>query len=360
MPIFFITFQWFLFWISLIWPSNMVQGNVIQYGMRIKPTKRIVPYIQNSANCLTCNKTSTLKSKSEKENSIPTNNDKTPVNPLVKIQQTNSPIYSAYPRQNSSNGATFFFTQLEPHRFEYRAMFQHRRNDFQPFVHEFQPFSRDYPPLPKLSSLSDFTDFFHNNDPFPKLPDFPNTNEHFPKIADFANKNEHFPKIADFANKNEHFPKIPDYNNNHFPKIPDFINNNEPFAKLPEFTFPTLSPEVKRVWNQVPVLQPPPKPIIEVDNPLIKNYDVVLGQVTYPKIFRFNEERINIEDFDRQKKLRYFNLAKHGDVSDTENVKRDHLLILHGGIFTVKEPPLFNKHFKKRRKLNAFKRHANL
>lgn len=94
------------------------------------------------------------------------------------------------------------------------------------------------------------------------------------------------------------------------------------------------------------------------EGPLLKNYDVVLGHMQYPKIFRFNEERVNIEDFDRQKKIRFYNLNKkeQNELLEPENVKRNELLILHGGIFTVQEPPLFNKnkHPKKRRKIGGF------
>lgn len=182
-------------------------------------------------------------------------------------------------------------------------MFQNHKNDFphtqlfQPFVHHFEPFSRDFPPLPK----------FHG------FPDFPNF----------------------------------------------FSDHKDPFPNFPEFSFPTLPPAIKRAWEPDTEVQTQ-RPVIDQNNfdarrPLVKKYDIVLGHTRFPKIFRFNEERINIEDFDREKKLRLYKLSKEGQNEiEPENVKRDHLLILHGGIFTVQEPPLFNKQVKKSRKAQLF------
>lgn len=292
----------------------------LPYGERIRPLKGTVKRVQLVPQCGTpynrtaCNKNEQyLKIEKRIDSNVKLDNTKQPItprppvlnniNPLEKTQQTASPFYSGFPKENINNrGATFFFTQVEPHRYEYRAMFQHHQNNFQhtelfnPFVHNFEPFSRDFPPLPK----------------FPSFPEF------------------------------QHI----------------FPDHKDPFPNFPEFTFPTLPPAIKRAWepdNNVKTQ----RPVIneKFDVPLVKNYDVVLGHAQYPKIFRFNEERMNIEDFDREKKLRLYKLSKEGqnEIIEPENVKRDQLLILHGGIFTVQEPPLFNKHAKKVRKNNLFK-----
>lgn len=264
------------------------------------------------------------------------------INPLEKTQQTASPIYSGIPKENIKNrGATFFFTQVEPHRYEYRAMFQHHRNNFQqtevfnPFVHNFDPFSRDFPPLPKFPAFGEFPDIFTNHkDPFSNFPDQKDPFPNFPNHKD---------PFSNFPNHKDPFQNFPDH--------------KDPFHNFPEITFPTLSPIIKRAWEPDVEVQTQ-RPVLEkdLDGPLVKKYDVILGHNQYPKIFRFNEERINIEDFDREKKLRFYKLSKSGqnEVLEPENVKRDQLLILHGGIFTVKEPPLYNKHVKKIRKSHIF------
>ncbi|XP_035209883.1 uncharacterized protein LOC118184328 [Stegodyphus dumicola] len=216
---------------------------------------------------------------------------------ISKATQTSSAFHSQQTGENDKRGASFFFTQVEPHRFEYRAMFQHHKNqhNFEPFVHHFDSFG-DFPPLPKFP-------------PFPEFPDF-------------------------------------------------FQDHKDPFPNFPGFSFPTLPPSIKRAWLPPPEEVQTPHPILDdnFDGPLIENYDGLLSHKRYPKIFRFNEERINIEDFDKEKKLKYLTLSKSGrnEVQEHDNVKREQLLILHGGVFTVQEPPLYNKHLKKIRRLNYF------
>ncbi|XP_055925910.1 uncharacterized protein LOC129957571 isoform X2 [Argiope bruennichi] len=57
---------------------------------------------------------------------------------------------------------------------------------------------------------------------------------------------------------------------------------------------------------------------------------------TYPKIFRFTADRVNLADFDMKKKVNenYLTLSK-GDELDSDRVKRNEFLILHGGVFEI-------------------------
>lgn len=56
----------------------------------------------------------------------------------------------------------------------------------------------------------------------------------------------------------------------------------------------------------------------------------------YPKIFRFTSDRVNLAEFDTKKKMNenYLTLAK-GDELDSDKVKRNKFLILHGGVFEI-------------------------
>ncbi|XP_067134730.1 uncharacterized protein [Centruroides vittatus] len=56
----------------------------------------------------------------------------------------------------------------------------------------------------------------------------------------------------------------------------------------------------------------------------------------YPKIFKFNDERINIIDFDRSKKYGSDHASlNRGDYLDPDKILRDKFLILHGGVFKM-------------------------
>ncbi|XP_035206150.1 uncharacterized protein LOC118181179 [Stegodyphus dumicola] len=56
----------------------------------------------------------------------------------------------------------------------------------------------------------------------------------------------------------------------------------------------------------------------------------------YPKIFRFTSDRVNLAEFDMKKKMNenYLTLTK-GDELDSDKVKRNKFLILHGGVFEI-------------------------
>lgn len=67
------------------------------------------------------------------------------------------------------------------------------------------------------------------------------------------------------------------------------------------------------------------------------------GQKVWPKIFRFTDGRISLEDFEKQKKIRLSNKNKLGTENHIESapimfdgrqLKRKSFLILHGGIFS--------------------------
>ncbi|XP_067140312.1 uncharacterized protein [Centruroides vittatus] len=58
----------------------------------------------------------------------------------------------------------------------------------------------------------------------------------------------------------------------------------------------------------------------------------------YPKIFRFSKTRINLEDFDRRKKLEDTSYLNKGDELDPKNIPRDKFLVIHGGIYDRNQP----------------------
>lgn len=67
------------------------------------------------------------------------------------------------------------------------------------------------------------------------------------------------------------------------------------------------------------------------------------GQKVWPKIFRFTDGRINLSDFEKQKKIRLSNKNQHNGENYIESapvmfdgrpLKRKSFLILHGGIFS--------------------------
>lgn len=81
--------------------------------------------------------------------------------------------------------------------------------------------------------------------------------------------------------------------------------------------------------------------------PQKKKYKTTVGQIItklnhlrgrtsaddYPKIFRFSKTRINLEDFDRKKKMEDISYLSKGDELDPKNIPRDKFLVIHGGIY---------------------------
>ncbi|XP_076333258.1 uncharacterized protein LOC143237653 isoform X2 [Tachypleus tridentatus] len=74
-------------------------------------------------------------------------------------------------------------------------------------------------------------------------------------------------------------------------------------------------------------------------------YDIFKGKARikeYPQIFSFNDERINIVEFDRDKKNGKIRGLRKTGVLDPDNVPRNKFLILHGGIFDENGPSQIN------------------
>ncbi|XP_075587901.1 uncharacterized protein LOC124494268 isoform X3 [Dermatophagoides farinae] len=93
-----------------------------------------------------------------------------------------------------------------------------------------------------------------------------------------------------------------------------------------------------------PPPQPPPPPppsssifaneIIPTGNEFDTNFPTTGGLVSWPKIFRFTDGRINLHDFEREKKRSRIKFShKLGKSHPLFNIKRDSFLILHGGTF---------------------------
>ncbi|XP_028967089.1 leucine-rich repeat extensin-like protein 3 [Galendromus occidentalis] len=102
-----------------------------------------------------------------------------------------------------------------------------------------------------------------------------------------------------------------------------------------------IQPEPPR--QVYPLALPPPPNLQLADRPInqpFPKYDFVRGSFDgYPKIFRFNDERISILDFDKQKKAGQV-IRRKGDDLDPERVPRNSFLIFHGGQFPSKEDSL--------------------
>nr|XP_027204330.1 putative uncharacterized protein DDB_G0286901 isoform X2 [Dermatophagoides pteronyssinus] len=87
----------------------------------------------------------------------------------------------------------------------------------------------------------------------------------------------------------------------------------------------------------VPVVQPPSSKPIFVNEilPTGNEFDANFPTIaSWPKIFRFTDGRINLHDFEREKKRSRIKFShKMGKSHALFNIKRDSFLILHGGTF---------------------------
>lgn len=61
------------------------------------------------------------------------------------------------------------------------------------------------------------------------------------------------------------------------------------------------------------------------ENPALTNW---------PKIFKFTDGRVNLSDFEKQKKLGKIKFGKGGKDAYFDNISRDSFLILHGGTYS--------------------------
>ncbi|XP_076312316.1 uncharacterized protein LOC143225946 [Tachypleus tridentatus] len=72
------------------------------------------------------------------------------------------------------------------------------------------------------------------------------------------------------------------------------------------------------------------------DEEYLPKYTIFRGNTKaeeYPKVFRFNEKRINIVEFDRDKKSGRIENLEKGDILDPDNIPRKKFLIFHGGVY---------------------------
>ncbi|EEC01907.1 hypothetical protein IscW_ISCW000398 [Ixodes scapularis] len=149
---------------------------------------------------------------------------------------------------------------------------------------------------------------------------------------------------------------------NHFEYRGVFDPNAVPisFRDNPETLF-QLIPQLPRLFDDpfTPpkspptqlLLQPPPKLIVDHPPPppltlfqpvlperqLFPKYDYIRGP-QYPKIFKFNDERISILEFERSKREGRF-VKRRGDSLDPDRVARSNFLIFHGGLFNAQRRP---------------------
>ncbi|XP_070391310.1 uncharacterized protein [Dermacentor albipictus] len=120
----------------------------------------------------------------------------------------------------------------------------------------------------------------------------------------------------------------------------------EPPAPPPPPPLTLLQPVVNFIEDPVPpptavvehVPPPPPPPPPPAPRPQARlrpggfpKYDYIRGP-QYPKIFKFNDERISILEFERIKREGRFT-KRRGDALDPDRVPRNNFLIFHGGLF---------------------------
>ncbi|XP_064480531.1 uncharacterized protein LOC135394032 [Ornithodoros turicata] len=180
---------------------------------------------------------------------------------------------------NPKPQASFFFTNVGPNHFEYRGVFDANALPVH-FNGDPQAFLQLIPQLPRLFE-----------DPFPPPPD--------------PNKEGLPPQLLLGAPPPKEPPSIP-------PPPP------------PPLTF--LQPVV----NILPQPSPPKN--------TFPQYDYVLGgrlDGEHPRIFKFNDERISILEFERSKREGRFS-RRRGGTLDPERIPRKNFLIFHGGHFPAR------------------------
>lgn len=79
-------------------------------------------------------------------------------------------------------------------------------------------------------------------------------------------------------------------------------------------------------------VEPPQQPF-PPERQLFPKYDYIRGP-QYPKIFKFNDERISIVEFERSKREGHFP-KRRNDPLDPDRVARSNFLIFHGGLFNL-------------------------
>ncbi|XP_054709755.1 uncharacterized protein LOC129219392 [Uloborus diversus] len=191
-----------------------------------------------------------------------------------------------------------------------------------------------------FDSPSDYGAIFDN---FPNLPYFPEFGEIF-RISRTTTPQPpfHFPDYVrdpfpDRPPENPAKPLPPSIGDSTASSFSDSVSGGRRPSRRPPR--PASSGTRTKVSKQNQS-EPREKPKVAKTKPPNKARD-------YPKIFKFTSDRVNLAEFDMKKKMNenYLTLAK-GDDLDSDKVKRNKFLILHGGVFEIERsggrPTLFH------------------
>ncbi|KAH7969414.1 hypothetical protein HPB52_017807 [Rhipicephalus sanguineus] len=204
--------------------------------------------------------------------------------------------------ESSGNGTThgpkaqasFFFTNVGPNHFEYRGVFDQNAVPIS-FRDNPETLFQLIPQLPRLFE-----------DPFsaPKGPAAQLLLHPPPKLTE---------------------PPAP--------PPPPPLTLLQPVVNFIEDPVPPPTAVVEHVPPPPPPPPPPPAPRPQARLPPggFPKYDYIRGP-QYPKIFKFNDERISILEFERIKREGRLT-RRRGDALDPDRVSRNNFLIFHGGLF---------------------------
>ncbi|XP_076332006.1 uncharacterized protein LOC143237057 [Tachypleus tridentatus] len=286
-------------------------------------------------------------------------------------------------------GGSFFFTNVGPNSFEYHGMFQPGENPVN-FISDFTSFFNDFPEYSKLPSFEDLfsskkqlsrattTSPKNKSSQYTFNPSLTTTRPHviINDVSQFPNsnvnvrylKNNHILKVNkyEFENnssvkerfKNRPFKNVKSRqkfnksNSQERKKIKKELQRERPKSPYSSLQEPTY--EIQRSKVTTPpsnlynfeILKSKALGADRSDHVLPRRgffstykgdvYDIFRSKArvkTYPKIFRFNDYRVNIVEFDRNKKNGNIDDLSKGDALDPANVPRKHFLILHGGVY---------------------------
>ncbi|OQR78030.1 hypothetical protein BIW11_00364 [Tropilaelaps mercedesae] len=232
--------------------------------------------------------------------------------------------------------ASFFFTNVGPNHIEYRGVFDPNAVPIN-FKDSPDALFQLIPQLPKLF------DFDTRGIPPPQEPPKPRLSLPTPVIDD--------PVTV------EQLPLAPVTPLRPSQRIPA-----RPQAGVVPLHVPPAGPVALDPPRQVYPLALPPPPNLQLPERLtdpFPKYDYVRGSFDgYPKIFRFNDERISILDFDKQKKAGQV-IRRKGDDLDPERVPRNSFLIFHGGHFPSKDDNFGKSRFNSAPKSNRFSNYVD-
>ncbi|XP_076345020.1 uncharacterized protein LOC143244366 isoform X2 [Tachypleus tridentatus] len=281
------------------------------------------------------------------------------------------------PQASNRNKGILFLTNPSPNRFQYRRTFEPRKNLAEPGK-GFSSFLKDFSDFPKHSSFEEIFKFQ------PSQPVRPNSTPrsykfnpstairrplvyNSPQYANsrerYENKNNRFKSsILEYGlqnpNQNNKNWLIQNRNSAHSDNSPyirkhldvreDPQNPYEP-AVIPIYHIPRRHankspPKQTDSFRQKAPLSPGfqqnnGKQSQRLSSPLLEYLTTsnIFGSNEnvdeYPKVFKFNEKRINIVEFDRDKKNGLIENLEKGDSLDPENIPRNRFLIFHGGVY---------------------------